>query len=317
MDRETPDPIEFDGGPLRRNAQEDWAFSAARELRDEVRRIINEIEATDEWTMTPGAIGNLAQGTFARGTKTFGAALLLCDRGYGEQAAMLNRSLFEHAVVAWWMHTHDDPDALMQQVRRHHDHATVLYARRARLHPELELDPSIDSEHFTTAYEAELDEQFGEHGGTWHGKRMDQLVREVEQRWDETYPDLLWKLFRFVNSWNNEILHHSAVGLNDAIVWTDPADAPILRLGPDRRWTQAALWAAHWSYGLLVLCAFRQLSPDRARDFNAVLDDLGFRYRTITQEQAKGVGRNDQCPCGSEKKFKHCHADRLVDPELD
>jgi diacylglycerol O-acyltransferase / wax synthase len=31
-------------------------------------------------------------GTFARATKTYGAALLLCDRGYGEQAAMLNRS---------------------------------------------------------------------------------------------------------------------------------------------------------------------------------------------------------------------------------
>jgi hypothetical protein len=55
--------------------------------------------------MTPGAIENLAQGTFARGTKTFGAALLLC----------------------------------------------------------------------------------GGHGGTWHGKRMDQLVREVEQRWEESY----------------------------------------------------------------------------------------------------------------------------------
>lgn len=91
MDRETPNLSEFDGGPLRRDAQEDWAFSAARDLRDEVRRMVNEIEATNEWTMTPGAIENLAQGTFARGTKTFGAALLLCDRGYGEQAAMLNR----------------------------------------------------------------------------------------------------------------------------------------------------------------------------------------------------------------------------------
>jgi Family of unknown function (DUF5677)/SEC-C motif len=312
-----PDQREFDVGPLRRNAQEDWAFSAARDLRDEVRRIVDEIEASDEWTMTPGAIENLAQGTFARGTKTFGAALLLCDRGYGEQAAMLNRSLFEHAVVAWWMHNHDDPDALMEQVRRHHDHAAVLYSRRSQLHPELELDPSIDAEHFTPAYVAELDKQFGEHGGTWYRKSMDQLVREVEQRREQPCPDLLWKLFRFVNNWNNEMLHHSAVGLNDAIVWKDPADAPILRLGPDRRWTQAALWAAHWSYGLLVLCALGQLSPDRAQGFNAVLNDLGFRYRTITEEQAHGIGRNDPCPCGSEKKFKHCHADRLAHGDLD
>lgn len=51
--------------------------------------------------MTPGDTSNLLQGTFARGTKSFGAALLLCDRGYGEQAAMLNRSLFEDATIAW------------------------------------------------------------------------------------------------------------------------------------------------------------------------------------------------------------------------
>jgi uncharacterized protein YecA (UPF0149 family) len=66
-----------------------------------------------------------------------------------------------------------------------------------------------------------------------------------------------------------------------------------------------------------VLCALRQLSPDRAQAFNAVLNDLGFRYRTITEEQAHGIGRNDPCPCGSEKKFKHCHVNRLADDDLD
>jgi hypothetical protein len=123
----------------------------------------------------------------------------------------------------------------------------------------------------------------------------------------------LWKLYRFVNSWNNEMLHHSAVAVNDAIVWANPADAPILRLGPDRRWTQAVLWASHWSYGLLVLCVLEQLSPDRVQSFIAVLNDLGFRYRTITPQQARGIGPNDLCVCGSEKTFKHCHADMLAE----
>ena len=90
MDPEIPNPSEFDGGPLRRDEQEDWAFSAARELRDWVRREVGQIEETREWTMTPSAIENLARGTFARGTKTFGAVLLLCDRGqetlYGAQS---------------------------------------------------------------------------------------------------------------------------------------------------------------------------------------------------------------------------------------
>ena len=27
----------------------------------------------------------------------------------------------------------------------------------------------------------------------------------------------------------------------------------------------------------------------------------------IEKNQEKKVGRNDKCPCGSGKKFKHCH----------
>ena len=28
---------------------------------------------------------------------------------------------------------------------------------------------------------------------------------------------------------------------------------------------------------------------------------------TLTPEQMQRTGRNDTCPCGSGKKFKHCH----------
>jgi Family of unknown function (DUF5677) len=39
----------------------------------------------------------------ARATKTFDAVIRLCEAGFGEQAAMLNRSLFEGMAVAHWV----------------------------------------------------------------------------------------------------------------------------------------------------------------------------------------------------------------------
>lgn len=35
------------------------------------------------------------------------------------------------------------------------------------------------------------------------------------------------------------------------------------------------------------------------------------RKRELVQSRFKGVGRNDTCPCGSEKKFKRCHGNKL------
>ncbi|MGH3481427.1 MAG: DUF5677 domain-containing protein [Nocardioidaceae bacterium] len=43
----------------------------------------------------------------ARSTKTYRAAVQLARHGYGEQAAMLNRSLFEGMAVAHWVHANE------------------------------------------------------------------------------------------------------------------------------------------------------------------------------------------------------------------
>jgi hypothetical protein len=302
-----PAPEEFDHGPLWRTRKENWEFEGARELRDWVQQLTEELHAAAEWAMSPGSFDNLVIGTFARGTKTYRAALLLCDRGYGEQAAMLNRSLFEHMVVAWWMTLQPDDDALLAKMQRHHDHARVMYERASEQHPELELEPGKDADPLTDDYVAALDAEFGVHGGQWHGKRLDQLVREVEAAWEEPYGGVLWKFFRFVNHWNNYILHHSAVGVSEGVRWTDPEEAPVLRLGPTRDWSAASLWAAFWCYALLVLATLKRLSPDRADGYRAFFEERAYRFVAVTREMAKDIGRNDPCPCGSDKKFKHCH----------
>ena len=58
----------------------------------------------------PGADEILAL-LYARATKTFKAGLLLAREGYGEQAAMLNRSLFEGMAVAHWVVANEEAAA--------------------------------------------------------------------------------------------------------------------------------------------------------------------------------------------------------------
>lgn len=121
-------------------------LSACIALRDHVRDLLVAIKATGEWQMSPGAVPNIGYGTVARGTTTYRAALLLADRGYGEQAGMLNRSLFEHPVVAWWLLLQQEQEAVMERIRAHREHAQVLYDRHAALHPELALDDEPEDE---------------------------------------------------------------------------------------------------------------------------------------------------------------------------
>ena len=178
----------------------------------------------------------------------------------------------------------------------------------------MEIEPRDDVEPFSEEYIDELDGLFTRYGGQWHGKRLDELVRETEEHWDEAdYASLLWKVYRFVNHWNNYMLHHSSIGVSDAVAWPDPEESPIFEFGPSRDWVQASLFAAHMCYGLLVLCILRRFSAHRVERFNRQLEVLSARYRTITNEEAKGVGRNDPCPCGSGEKFKRCHEPCVVE----
>lgn len=303
---ETDPPDGIDHGPLSRSARDEREFAAAIRLRDWVKDFLAG-PAPTEWSMTPGELNNIFIGTHAKGTKTFRAILLLADRGYGEQGEMLCRSLFEHAVVQWWLLLGEhDEEELMETLRRHRQHAAVLFERAMEQHPELNDDKrtgdSLDAETV-----AALDKQFGSFGRHWHGKRLDELVREVEDRVDQRYQTTFWKLFRFVNHHNNYTLHHSALGIAGAVEWDDPDDTPKVKVGPSPDWRMAALWAGCWMYGLLTLASLRRLSPQRADEFADFLDDVNRDFLILSPDVVAETGRNAECPCGSSRKFKNCH----------
>ena len=141
---------------------------------------------------------------------------------------------------------------------------------------------------------------------------MGQLVGDIRVFWEELPRgaedfDLMMRL-----------LHHagdrlSHVGTFETVQFLcAPEGRLTIHLGPSKKWVPQALFAGAWAYWQTVDLAaehFEGPDLDSWRRRSRLLID---RCRTVTRDQARDVGRNDPCPCGSGFKFKRCHADILV-----
>jgi hypothetical protein len=131
--------------------------------------------------------------------------------------------------------------------------------------------------------------------GCWGYERGSIIVTSNRgfEAWGEILGDamvaaaLIDRLVR--DHWNNYILHHSAVGVSEGVRWSDPEEAPVLRLGPTCDWGSASLWAACWCYALLVLATLRRLSPERVDAYRAFSEERA--YRSHHRHPRDGQGR--------------------------
>lgn len=200
------------------------------------------------------AFGYLLLAIFARSTLTYRAIMQLCRGGYGEQADMLNRSLFEDMASAHWVSLHRD-DAI-ERMEKHHQHSRVLWNRVIERRPGLgdPVDLGLDDETIE-----ELDGIFGRYGTRpWSGLGTWNLVAEIEQMWpDDQSREQLWLFYELAHRANNQKLHLSAFSLNRAarardeggeITFQFRASPSTDRGGP----VGPALFGAFWIYWQLT-----------------------------------------------------------------
>src|SRR4051794_28614731 len=88
--------------------------------------------ALNRWTGRPieSTADRLIAVEFGRATKTYRAALDLSLGGFGPQASMLNRSLFEGMAVAYWIS--DNPDRAADLFEKHERHNRDVWVERLR-----------------------------------------------------------------------------------------------------------------------------------------------------------------------------------------
>ncbi|MDX6450660.1 MAG: motif [Gaiellaceae bacterium] len=241
--------------------------------------------------------------TFARSLKTFRASLILTRKGYAEQSSMLNRSLFEDMVVAYWIC--ERGEEAVERLNAHHELVVETYRQAVAEHSE-NRDP-VDVSPLDMERVRELEKLFGSRHAPWYGVKggLRATIKEIQHHWKtEDERLLLWRMFALAHRYNTLLLHHSANALNQTIARTEEG-AVAYSVGPSDLNVGGALMSAYYPVSrlaLLVHSADERSAPLGelvARDLAAFVD--------LEPDDLSGVARNDPCPCGSGRKFKHCH----------
>jgi hypothetical protein len=192
---------------------------------------------------TNDAAGLLVMATYARGTKTAQASFRLARLGYGAQAGMLNRSLFEDMIVAHWIRA--NPEEAPELFERHRQHNLMQFNAEYEKYgreDEVSAWPDLGEEE-----RAALQAEFGR--GHWTKKSLHALVKAVEHEWEGKQTDrrMLWQTFGIAHRFNNLILHHSFYGLNLAAEEVT-ADGVRWDVGHSIQHVYGALQVAWFSY---------------------------------------------------------------------
>jgi hypothetical protein len=252
----------------------------------------------------------------ARSAKTFWGVIELARVGFGEQGMMLNRSLFEDMVDAYWITL--DPELSKSRYVDHHDHVQMVMFEALAKHPTL-YDPadipSSDPERRT-----ELDGLFGRYGHrSWTGIPLHTRIEMVEHLWTDEHEREHLRFFgRIVQRMNNQQLHTSADALNRTVRTRSSAEVAF-QLGPSDAFVEQALFGAFWTFWYILRLTLEHFDfdPSFRERLDAHFNDGTATFRALADEELRGVGCNDPCPCGSGKKYEDCHGPDRRDPGPD
>lgn len=185
--------------------------------------------------------------TTARSYRTYLVVIHLCRCGYGLQAAMLNRTLFEDMVSAHWAVKH--PKDAATQIAEHDAYMATLRAEGYAKHG-IPKPPGENLPKYTRKQRQVLDRRYRHGGRGWTGKSLPSMIEDVESMWEEPDRRLLHQMHDLVQRANNTLLHHSAtsVSLGVTVSGDDDEHTVIFNVGPTRDFIRPALGFALWTF---------------------------------------------------------------------
>ncbi len=234
---------------------------------------------------------------------TFDGVLALCRAGRPQQALMLDRSLFEDMVAAFWLSAHEPRSEALQLIRDQADHNVLLTNDVIRKYPHrflIEADNHPDLKN----RQAEFKKKFGAYGTqSWFGD-LHSALQEIKPLWEELggeaetldvhYAAVHWQL--------NLNVHLTVRGIARAFEHYGQSDTV------DDNEMDVALRAGFFSVqglGHLVYRAFG-LPRDRLWEIEQVRHHVFSELKPNDPARAD-LGPYDPCWCGSGKKLKFCH----------
>jgi hypothetical protein len=203
---------------------------------------------------------------YARSSRTYQAIVEhLGERGFGEQGAMLNRSLWEDMVDARWVSL--NPELADERLRQHHRYSEQLRLDTAKRFEDFfgediadkELDPPMDD-----VERGALRKHFGRWGtGSWTGRDLHERFREILPTWQDTRQRRQAEfVFAWLHQLNNETLHPTAYSLGKLGGPSSIGNELHFRLGSTQHLLKEVLWFAFWTYTQTVALLFEFFELD-------------------------------------------------------
>ncbi|HTU13580.1 MAG TPA: SEC-C metal-binding domain-containing protein [Solirubrobacterales bacterium] len=239
----------------------------------------------------------------------------LIAMGFADQAMMICRSMFEGMVVANWVHLNPDQ-------------APERFLEAGTLNDHLEIRMAI-SNGWISAGEVQagrlldpddlegLQKKFGRYGEKMWTDPNDlrRLSDKISEGWEEDRRDALLKFRSAALRSHNQTLHATPESLLSKVSEVS-VEGLALSIGPAHRGgpgivaASMALQSAWWTLAEMARLVAIHFGLDIEDELEELIVGGAFVYLPIYDDEARGVGRNDACPCGSGRKFKRCHLGR-------
>ena len=287
------------------SASQMHAFNLQFEACDRLEQVVMSAVSNPEGRFTNGenAVVKLA---VTRALHTFDALLCLADAGYAVPALTLARTLIEEAVAAWWLR--EVPKDQMTALLRAHEQSYSLMLQASESSAVNYL-PLLNGFASMTAEDVEairsrfaVDPNLGTRH--WTRKTVSKMARATRDRMrrveQETIDALTGKPLLLANL----MTHNSPLSMASRLV---PEKGPGALPRLVSRQPSPAFVHESLAVGYEALALIAWLVCDE--EDRATVDDEVQRGRDQFVVLAPGIrpGRNDSCPCGSGKKYKHCH----------
>jgi hypothetical protein len=194
--------------------------------------------------LRPGTVDRPLAILFARTTRTYWATIELLRISFGDQAAMLTRSLFEDMVDMYY--TCVEPEAAIDRLPKNAEHADMVMIDALKNDPALLAgEPLPDHD---AGRRAELNTLFGPFGEKgWSGLSIRKRVATIMHMWQGDELRTLRFFLDVVNRSNNQTLHMSGAALGSMIRGED-AEGLYLGFGPGPEGVSRGAFAAFWIY---------------------------------------------------------------------
>jgi hypothetical protein len=247
---------------------------------------------------------------FARTTKTFRAVLDLARAGYGQQAQVLVRTIFESAMLIRWALR--NPEQAETQVQLHALFSIELFVaaeRAAGIRGSKPLVPRMTSEQRQDAIRL-----FGRRGsGYWSGHReLKALVDdEIAHLDDPGSIEQLRAFFSVVIAWANRMTHSTGLSVRGHRS-EDPNDPDasddtlVLITGPSRHQVFDALHGGAGAYFMALDAVVERLIPDAAVELRQAMGRLWRAWKDPLR--LSNLSDDDDCPCDAQgTRWAECH----------